>query len=316
MLARLITLIVLLIAAGLLWLANMEYPNEYLQKGFYTLIVFSIIFFVFKLILEETVSKKIKEPKARYSFRKTISLIYMVVVLVAVITIWVPNPEALLVAYGLVAAGITIAMQDLFKNIGGGLILLFMKVYRVGDRIEISSDYGDVIDIDMMYTTLLEIRQWVDGDQATGRLLLVPNGNILSGTVKNYTKDNDFIWDEIWVPITYGSDWRKASSILTDIANKETRATAQKAQKEISKIQEKYYLSGREVDPKVFMVLTDNWISLSLRYVTDVRERRSTHAKLQKLILDKFEKSKNIKIASTTVDIVDFPEVRLRQKRG
>jgi len=316
MLARLMAFVVLLVAAGLLWLANAEYPNEYLQKGFYTLIVFSIIFFVFKLIFEETVSKKIKEPKARYSFRKTISLIYMVVVLVAIITIWVPNPEALLVAYGLVAAGITIAMQDFFKNIGGGLILLFTKIYRVGDRIEINSNYGDVIDIDIMYTTLLEIRQWVDGDQATGRLLIVPNNNILAGTVKNYTKDNDFIWDEIWVPITYGSDWKKASTILTDIARKETGAIAQKARKEISKIQEKYYLSAREVDPKVFMVLTDNWISLSLRYVTDVRERRPTHAKLQKLILDKFGKSKNIKIASTTVDIVDFPEIRLKQKRG
>lgn len=315
MLARLITFVVLLIAAGLLWLANVEYPNEYLQKGFYTIIVFSIVFFFFKLILEETVSKKIKEPKARYSFRKTISLVYMIAVLVAVITIWVPNPEALLVAYGLVAAGIAISMQDLFKNVAGGLILLFTKLYRVGDRIETGSSYGDVIDIDIMYTTLLEIRQWVDGDQATGRLVIVPNSSIISGTMKNYTKDNDFIWDEIWVPITYGSDWRKASSILVDIAKKETRATAQKAQKEISKIQEKYYLSGRQVDPKVFMVLTDNWVSLSLRYVTDVRERRAANAKLQKLIMERFEKSKNIKIASSTTEIVGFPEIRMKQKR-
>lgn len=315
MLARLISFFLLLIVAGLLWLANTEYPHESLQKGFYTFVVFSAVFFFFKLILEESVSKKIKEPRARYSFRKTISLLYMVVLLIAIITIWVPNPEALLVAYGLVAAGIAIAMQDLFKNVAGGLILLFMKLYRVGDRIEIGSSYGDVIDIDIMYTTLLEIRQWVDGDQATGRLVVVPNGGIISGTVKNYTKDNNFIWDEIWVPITYGSDWRKASSILADVAKKETRETAQKAQKEMSKIQEKYYLSGRQVDPKVFMVLTDNWISLSLRYVTDVRERRAVNAKLQKLILDKFEKSKNIKIASSTTEIVGFPEVRVKQKR-
>lgn len=315
MLARLISFLLLLIVAGLLWLANTEYPHEYLQKGFYTFIVFSLVFFVFKLILEETVSKKIKEPKARYSFRKTISLLYMVVLLVAVITIWVPNPEALLVAYGLVAAGIAISMQDLFKSVAGGLILLFMKLYRVGDRIEINSNYGDVIDIDIMYTTLLEMRQWVDGDQATGRLVIVPNNSILSGAVKNYTKDNDFIWDEVWVPITYGSDWRKASSILTDVAKKETRATAQKAQKELSKIQEKYYLSGRDVDPKVFMVLTDNWISLSLRYVTGVRERRIVHAKLQKLILEKLEKSKNIKVASSTTEIVGLPEIRVKQKR-
>ncbi len=315
MLARLISFFLLLVVAGLLWLANTEYPHEYLQRGFYTFVVFSAVFFFFKLILEESVSRKIKEPKARYSFRKTISLAYMIVLLVAVITIWIPNPEALLVAYGLVAAGIAIAMQDLFKNVAGGLILLFMKLYRVGDRIEIDSNYGDVIDIDIMYTTLLEIRQWVDGDQATGRLVIVPNSSIISGTVKNYTKDNDFIWDEVWVPITYGSDWKKASSILIDIAKRETKTTAQKAQKDISKIQEKYYISGRDVDPKVFLSLTDNWISLSLRYVADVRERRIIHAKLQKLILEKFEKSKNVKIASSTSEIVGFPEIRVKQKR-
>jgi len=134
----------------------------------------------------------------------------------------------------------------------------------------------------------------------------------LSGIVNNYTKDNEFIWDEIKIPITYESDWKLASKIMVDLVSKETKTQAEKARKDLKHVQEKYYLSKREVEPAVFTRLTDNWIDLSVRYVTDVRERRIVNAKLSKQILEKFEKSKNITIASATVNIVGFPEVKVK----
>ena len=90
-------------------------------------------------------------------------------------------------------------------------------IYRVGDRIEINQKFGDVIDIGLLYTTLMETREWVAGDQATGRLSIVSNGSVLAGAVQNYTRDFSFIWDEISVPITYDSNWNEANAKILDI---------------------------------------------------------------------------------------------------
>ncbi|MBU0532242.1 mechanosensitive ion channel family protein [Candidatus Micrarchaeota archaeon] len=310
MIGRIIMLLFLLAISILLWFVNLEYQNTYLEKSFSTVFVLAILYFIFKLVFEEILIKKIKESKARYSLRKTVSVIYFFVVIITLVAVWIESPEALLVTYGLIAAGIAVALQDLFKSLAGGVILLLFHPYKIGDRIEINSKHGDVIDIDILYTTLLEIREWVEGDQATGRLTIIPNNYVLSGVVNNYTKDNDFIWDEIWIPLTYDSNWKAASDMITKIVKNETKNAAKKASEDLTHIQEQYYLSKRPVEPQIFMKLTDNWISLHVRYVTHTRERRQTNANLSRLILQAIEKSKKVKIASTTIDIVGFPRLK------
>ncbi len=111
-------------------------------------------------------------------------------------------------SFGLVAAAFTLTMQDVAKNFAGGLSILFNRIYRVGDRIEIGSKKGDVIDIDIFYTTIMEINEWVSAEQPTGRLSIIPNSYVLTNITNNYTKDFDFLWDEISLPITYSSDWK------------------------------------------------------------------------------------------------------------
>jgi len=315
MMKKIIGLLSLTIITVLFWYANFCYPNLYLEKGFYTFLALTIIHFVFKSIFEETVTRKIKEPKARYSFRKTISILYFGVLLLALSKIWVEHTQALLVSYGLVAAGIAIALQDVFKNFAGGVIIFVTGIYHVGDRIEINQKYGDIIDIGILYTTLLELKEWVAGDQATGRLTVIPNGIVLSGTVNNYTKDNNFIWDEIEVPITYDSNWKEAVTTIQRIVGEETKKMAEQAEKEILKLGEKYFLTIKAAEPEIYLTLTDNWITFNIRYITDVRQRRAVRNKLSKMILEEILKSENVKIASTTLDIIGLPELTLNQNK-
>jgi len=104
--------------------------------------------------------------------------------------------------FGLVAAAFTLSMQDVAKNFAGGLNIFINRIYRVGDRIEIGSKKGDVIDIDIFYTTIMETNEWVSADLPTGRLSIIPNSLVLSNITNNYTKDFEFLWDEISFPIT------------------------------------------------------------------------------------------------------------------
>ncbi len=311
---KIVNLLALIIVIALLWFANSKYPEDYLEKGFYTFLALAIIYFIFKVAVEGTVTKRIKEAKARYSFRKVVSVLYLVVLLLVVIRIWVEETGSLLLATGLIIAGIAIALQDFFKNFVGGILIFTTGIYRVGDRIEIASKVGDVIDIGIFNTTILELKGWVAGDQATGRLTIIPNGYVLSSAVNNYTKDHNFIWDEISLPLTYDSDWKEAITKILTIVKKETENITDQAEKEISNIREKYYLGERRVEPQIFLTPTDNWINLNIRYVVEVRGRRLLRDKLSRMILSEIEKSENIKIASATFDIVGFPEVKLTQK--
>ncbi|MBU7011265.1 MAG: mechanosensitive ion channel family protein [Theionarchaea archaeon] len=302
------TLLFLIVITLIFWFSNYQYPLTYLEKGFYTFLVLAILYLVFKSILEEMIAQQIDDLKMRYSFRKTMSILYVAFISLAVIRIWVEDTQTLLVTYGLVAAGVAVALQDFFKNFAGGIVIFLTGLYTIGDRIEIDSQYGDVIDIGILYTTFLELKRWVAGDQATGGLTIVPNGYVLSKTVNNYTKDNNFIWDELEIPITYESDWKEAYQKMLSIVYKETAEMTGQAEKELSALRLKYYLSERDVAPAIYIQLTDNWISFHIRYITDVRQRRAVASKLSRLILEEIQQSANIKIASTTVNIVGFPE--------
>ncbi len=88
-----------------------------------------------------------------------------------------------------------------------------------------------------------------------------------------------------------------------EIVKKQTENIATQADREITKLGEKYYLPKKPVEPVIFFTLTDNWINLNIRYVTDTKERRILRDNLSKLILSKIEKNGNIKIASENIDV-------------
>ena len=239
----------------------------------------------------------------------------LAVSIIVFVAIWIVETQNILIAFGLIGAAVAFALQDIFKNFIGGIMIFLNGIYRVGDRVEINEKFGDVIDISLFYTTLMETREWVSGDQVTGRLTTVPNGLVLNGTIQNYTRDFDFIWDEITVPITYDSDWKEASEKILEIVTKETIDVSENAQKIMEKIEGKYYFTKRSLQPAIFLTLTDNWITFGIRYVTEVRQRRILHDKLSRLILSEIENSQKIKIASATMNITGFPPIKLEKEK-
>jgi len=303
MFKKILTTILFAILTIVLWFLYYTYSYYYLFKGFQTLFALTIVYLIFRLILEELISKKIKSAKAKYSFNKTISILYILFFILTLIYIWVEQTETLLISYGLIGAGIAVSLQDVFRNFAGGIVIFLTGIYRVGDRIEINSKIGDVIEIGVFYTTMMEVGELSENSQATGRISLIPNSFVLSSNINNFTKDHSFIWDEITIPITYDSDWKKSSDKLLDIVKNETSDIAEKADKEITRLGEKYYLPKKPVDPVVFLNLTDNWINLTIRYVTDTKNRRELRDKINRLILTLIEESKDITIASENVDI-------------
>ncbi|MCM2466989.1 mechanosensitive ion channel family protein [Methanoculleus oceani] len=302
---RTVAVIVISATATVIFLLMaLAYPDIYLERVFYTSLTISLVYLFF-FIVESLTIRRIRDERERYSFRRTVSILKLVVIAVILLRVWI-DTNYIFVAYGIVGAGIAVALQDLFKNFVGGILIIISRTYQIGDRIEISETMGDVIDIGILETKLLEIHaRDVKGDQATGRIAVVPNGAVLSSRVFNYTMDHTFVWDEISIPITYGSDWRRAVSLFLDIVRQETAATAGQAEQEIERIGERYYLPKRDVEPSVYLTLTDNWITFDIRYVTDVRRKRATKDDLSRKLLDAIEATDGIAIATENIIVYD-----------
>ncbi|NPV63363.1 MAG: mechanosensitive ion channel family protein [Methanotrichaceae archaeon] len=309
---RWLTLGLLLFAGSFILLANRWLGEITLTRGAATVFALAAIYFVFKIIVQDRIITRIELPDRRYYLSKVAFTGYIFAIVAAIAAIWVENIQALLFGFGLVAAAFTITMQDVARNFAGGSIIYVNGIYKVGDRIEIGSKKGDVIDIGILYTTLMETNEWVSGDQHTGRLSVLPNSYVLGGTLNNYTRDFNFLWDEITVPITYESDWRQARSLILNIIRRETATAKDVAEQEIATMEKKYLLSKRSLEADIFMRLTDNWIELTARYVIPARQRRITRSRISQMILEEIEASEGIKIASATFDIVGFPEISIK----
>ena len=260
------------------------------------------------------VVRRITDLKTRYTAKKAISVLSIIFILVLCLRIWVTDTSSLIVSYGIIGAAIAFALQDMFKNFVGGFLIIISSMYRVGDRISIDDKYGDVMDIGIMSTTLMEIRGWVSGDQPSGRLLFIPNGFVMNHSLYNYTRDHSFVWDEISIPVTYDSDWKLAKDLILGIVIKETASMTEQAEEEIEQIGEKYYLPKKVVEPSVYITLTDNWITLDVRFVSDARNRRILRSRLSELILAAIEKEDRVTISSTTVTVTTTDETLASRK--
>jgi len=295
-----LVLLVATIAASAVWFF---FPELVTYRLFLSVLAITLIYSIFSLMLDTIFRKKITDTRTRYTATKVISVLEIVLMAIIIARIWIQDFSTLVVFFGIIGAGLAIALQDVVRNFAGSISIILSGAYTVGDRIEIDGRYGDVMDIGIMNTTMMELRSWVDGDQATGRLTIVPNGKVITTPVNNYTKDHSFIWDEIQVPVTYRSDWRRAVEIIISLAQHETAEINRLAEKEIEEIGEKYYLPRRDIEPAVYIRITDNWIMLSVRYVTKARERRIMHARMSRLILEAIEKEKGIEVSSSTMEV-------------
>jgi small-conductance mechanosensitive channel len=301
-----------LVAAGVaLWLLN---PTGRLVLA-YSFFALAGVYFLFSIVLQEVALRRVKDRRTRYSLSKALTVLYVLIFVGTVTVLWVQEPQALVVSVGLVGAAVAFVLQDFLKNFVGGLAILASDIYSVGDRIEVEEWLGDVVDVGLLYTTLLEMRGWVAGDQATGRLVTVPNGLAVSGVVSNYTKDFPYLWDEIRFPISQGSDLAYAMERFRAIAESETEDEAARAEAALTEVvMEKYYLTEREVRPSVYLSFNDDWVDVYVRYVTSVYDRRAMRSRLFQLMLQEIRSSDRIEIGSDTTGIDLFPEVTVVQK--
>lgn len=245
-----------------------------------------------------------KNHLERYNLRQALLTAVAVAVVVALVIIWGSLLRAHGTFFGLVGAGLAVALKEPLLAIAGRIIILFGKMYGVGDRIEVNKITGDVIDVGFFYTRMMEVGNWIHGDQATGRIVQFSNSRLFGDTaVYNYTQNFSYIWDEVKLPITYASNIKATTEILLEVGGEYTREFLQGAQQQIEEMRRYLVVPDVELKPQVFLRVTDNWIELNMRYLVDPKKRRTASSFIYSNAFARLQGRDDITIASSTSDV-------------
>lgn len=268
----------------------------------------SIVILIIVKLGQRLAKRYASDPSRIYYSSRLIGRLGGIAIILILITVLSPRLGDLVTVLTVIGAGLAIAMRELLLNLAGWFYISLISPYRQGDRIEINGVQGDVIDIRVMRTTVMEIRGWVDADQSTGRIAHIPNGWTLSHTTYNFTRGFNFIWNELPITISFRSDWESAREIMQTFAEESTKLVAHQAADEIRQMSREFLIHYSILTPFVYARIVDNGVRLTLRYLCDVRKRRGTEHALTVSILDAFRNKGGIELA--------YPMVGISQMQG
>lgn len=249
------------------------------------------------------------DPPQRYWARKLSRYASAIVAVIGVALIWRGFAGRAGEVLGLMAAGIAFAMQEVVGALAGWVNIVSGRVFRVGDRIEMGGVRGDVIDITPLRTKIMEMGSpqkgdsWVRGWQYTGRVVAVSNKATFTDPVFNYSVGFNFVWEELTMPISYDADWELAERIMREEA---VRASASEtARSTIDEMARRYPVPRTEVEPRVFVRATSNYLELAARFAVPLRTSRSATDAMTRRIVTRLSEA-GIRIASSSQDITLF----------
>lgn len=257
-----------------------------------------LILVVVTYSIRRSIPRYFHESYKRYTISKITEFSAYFLGLVFLSVVFSDTLGNLAVILGAATAGIALALKELIVSMAGWLAISFGDTYRVGDRVQISGVKGDVIDVGLVRTTLMELGEWVQGDLYTGRIVRVANGNVFAGATYNYSRDLPFLWDEIVVKITTESDVMQARQIFHSIVSDAVDGYVSDAKLAWERLKEKYLVEDETIDPLITMVIQDNKYEFTLRYPVDYRQRRIVRDQIFSSIVSELGKTEGaVKLA-------------------
>lgn len=255
-------------------------------------------------LIRRTLTSRVEDNTARYRTRKLVEFASYLVMALFIATVFSDRLGGFTVAFGVAGAGIAFALQEVIASVAGWVAITFGNFYKIGDRVMLGGIKGDVIDIGILRTTVFQIGDWVAGDLYNGRVVRLANSFVFKEPVYNYSADFPFLWDEITMPIRHGSDRARAQALFEEAAEEIVGEYARTVQDTWDQLTRNFVIENARVVPMVTMVADENWLTYTIRYVTDFKSRRGTKDKLFRAILDAIDQTDGaVGIASAAQEI-------------
>ena len=263
-------------------------------------VIILLIYFVFSQILTPLLGKRIEDFRRRYLIVKSIRYVIGFVSAILIVFIWIHGKTGFAAYLGILSAGLAIALQDPITNLAGWFFIIIRRPFALGDRVQVGEHRGDIIDIRLFMYSMVEIGNWVNADQSTGRIIHLPNATVFKQYIANYNQGFNFIWDEIPVTITFESDAERAEKVLNEILNAHCKKMVDQANRELRSASHKFLVHFNVLTPIVWTSVADHGVTLTLRYLCHPRGRRSLASDIWKAILKAFAQEPHVDFAYPT----------------
>ena len=286
------------------------YHNAYqtqIDKLLLSILIVAILLFLRK-VLVSLITKNTKDPKTVYYSKRIIGYAYAFLVIILIGSVWIKGLGPVGTYLGIASAGLAIALHETIANIAGWFFILWRKPFVIGDRIQIGDTKGDVIDLRLFQFSLVEIGNWVEAEQSTGRIIHVPNSHVLKERTANYHGAFNYIWNEIHILVTFESNWRKAREILEKITKEKIESSAKQAEQQLRLAAERYMIHFSKLTPAVYMSARDSGVLFSIRYMVNPRRKRGSEQDLWEEILSEFGKHPDIELAYPTTRFYTYTQ--------
>lgn len=297
---------------------SMELFSDIWANDLYRKLILTAVIVVAILIIRGVAQRLILnryrgDPHQVYLLSKIVDYIVTTLGLVALFGLWIQRGTDLTVAIGLVAAGLAFALQEVIGSIAGWLSIIFGRPFTLGDRIETGHITGDVVDISVLRTTLMETGSWLGGMQSTGRIVTLSNAFIFKEPLFNYSRDLSVIWDEIRASVPYGADWERARTLIVGLIdeNAEYQALLPMAAAQQEALRRRLAAAVSPLEPRAYTEMKDSWIEIGVVYPVAYDRRRGFRSEITEAILRTF-RAEGIPLAfpTITVDGVGQPPTR------
>lgn len=272
------------------------------------LVISILVILVVVKVTHRTTSRYIKNNTTRYQARKMVTFFGYIVLVISAMLIYNYKFSNLTLALGVAGAGIAFALQEVIVSIAGFLAILFGNFYKVGDRVKLGGIKGDVVDIGVLRTTLMEIGDWVNGDLYNGKMVRVANSFIFKEPVFNYSGDFPFLWDEIRIPIKHSSDYQATMKGIESITTEVTKDFVVNSKQKWDKLTKELYVENARIEPIITMAFDENWITITARYVVDFKMRRGTKNQLFQRIFEMISENDKIEVASAAYEVTNLTD--------
>ena len=231
-------------------------------------------------LLERTLPRRFGKADSRYKVRKFVVFAGYLSILLFLTILFEDRLGRLSFTLGVAGAGVAVALQDVLASIAGAFSIGFSKLYAVGDRVQIGDTRGDVIDIGLLRTTLMETGNWVSKDLYNGRIVRIPNSAVLKGSVFNYSQGFQFIWDEIKVLFTVTSDCLLAKEVLLRVAKEAVGGYMAEAQTSWNIVSDNFRSTNPPLEPTVALAVNGGSLEFGVSYVVDYTKRTAMQDQL------------------------------------
>jgi len=209
-----------------------------------------------------------------------------VAAILSILVIFFGPPTQISTMIGLITAGITVVMKDFIVAFFGWFTLMGKHGISVGDWVEIEGVSGEVIEIGLLKTVLLELGNWTETGRPTGRRVAFANSFAIEGHYFNFSTSGQWLWDELRLALPSAGDPYSIAQQIREIVDRETQADAAEAAKDWQSVTRKYGAPEFSAVAAVDLRPAPNGLEVVVRYITRAPQRNAVKSKLFQAILD------------------------------